>query len=140
MNIKILIVEDDIEVVKTLLLIFEHFWPDAKVVYTHFGEPGIEMVKTEEPDVVVLDLGLPDVPGIEVMHRIRLFSSIPIIVLTAHTAEDEIVEALEDDATDYVIKPFKHRELLARIQSHVTRWKTNEIRAFLQNNMDPDKD
>jgi DNA-binding response OmpR family regulator len=139
MNIKILIVEDDIEVIKTLLLIFEHFWPESQVIYTHLGEPGVKMVKTEEPDVVVLDLGLPDISGIEVMKRIRLFSSIPIIILTAHTTEDEIVEAMEDDATDYVIKPFKHRELLARIQSHVTRWKTNEIRALLKRDWELDE-
>ena len=78
-----------------------------------------------------MDLGLPDISGFEVLKSMRLFTSIPIIVLTAHTAEDEIVKALEEEATDYVTKPFKHRELIARVQSHLTRWMTNEIRSSI---------
>jgi DNA-binding response OmpR family regulator len=70
--------------------------------------------------------------GFEVMRQVRLFSSVPIVVLTAHSAEDEIVKALEEEATDYIIKPFRHRELLARVQSHVNRWKMNEIRNIVQ--------
>jgi DNA-binding response OmpR family regulator len=132
MNTKILIIEDDREVVETVLLIFNYHWPEAQVIYSYLGEPGVEMVKNEKPDAVILDLGLPDISGFEVMKKIRLFSSVPIIVLTAHSAEDEIVQALEEEATDYVIKPFRHRELLARVQSHVNRWKINEIRTMIQ--------
>ena len=77
-------------------------------------------------------IGLPDISGFEVLRKVRLFSSVPIIVLTAHSAEDEIVKALEEEATDYITKPFKHRELLARVQSHISRWKMNEIRTLMQ--------
>jgi len=132
METKVLIIEDDREVVETVLLIFNYHWPEAKIIYSYLGEPGIEMVKNEKPDAVILDLGLPDLSGFEVMKKIRLFSSVPIIVLTAHSAEDEIVKALEEEATDYVIKPFRHRELLARVQSHVNRWKIGEIRNMIQ--------
>jgi DNA-binding response OmpR family regulator len=140
MNTKILIIEDDREVVETVLLIFNYHWPEAQLVYSYLGQPGIEMVKTEKPDAVILDLGLPDISGFEVMKQIRLFSSVPIIVLTAHSAEDEIVKALEEEATDYVIKPFKHRELLARVQSHLTRWKMNEIRNIVQREITSSED
>jgi DNA-binding response OmpR family regulator len=132
MNTKILIIEDDREVVETILLIFKYHWPEAEVIYSYLGEPGVEMVRTENPDALILDIGLPDISGFEVMKKIRLFSSLPIVVLTAHSAEDEIVKALEEEATDYVIKPFRHRELLARVQSHVNRWKINEIRTMVQ--------
>jgi two-component system, OmpR family, response regulator VicR len=132
MNTKILLIEDDREVVETILLIFKYHWPEAEVVYSYLGEPGVEMIKTENPDALILDIGLPDISGFEVMKKVRLFSSIPIIMLTAHSGEDEIVKALEEEATDYVIKPFRHRELLARVQSHINRWKVNEIRNMVQ--------
>jgi DNA-binding response OmpR family regulator len=131
LNAKILLIEDDKEVVETVLLIFNYHWPEAQLVHSFSGKPGIELVKTENPDAVILDLGLPDISGFDVMRQIRLFSSVPIIILTAHSAEDEIVKALEEEATDYVTKPFRHRELLARVQSHVSQWKVNEIRNII---------
>jgi two-component system, OmpR family, KDP operon response regulator KdpE len=81
------------------------------------------LAKSEYPDAIILDLGLPDIPGLEVIRQVRLFSSLPIIVLTTYSSEEEIVSALEKEATDYIIKPFRHRELLARVQAHVNRWK-----------------
>jgi DNA-binding response OmpR family regulator len=134
MNTKILLIEDDPAVVESIKLLFKIHWPEATLICTHLGKPGIEMVKTEKPDALILDLGLPDISGFEVMKSIRLFSSLPIIVLTAHTAEDEIVRALEEEATDYVTKPFRHRELIARVQAHLTRWMTSEIRSAMQEN------
>jgi DNA-binding response OmpR family regulator len=132
MNVKILLIEDDKEVVETVMLIFSYHWPEAQLVHSLAGQPGIELVKSENPDAVILDLGLPDISGFEVMRQIRLFSSVPIIILTAHSAEDEIVKALEEEATDYVTKPFRHRELLARVQAHVSHWKMTEIRSLMQ--------
>jgi DNA-binding response OmpR family regulator len=132
MNTKILIIEDDRSVVETLLLIFNLQWPEAQVVFSYLGEQGIELARTENPDAIILDLGLPDISGFKVIKEVRLFSSIPIIVLTAHSAEEEIVKALEEEATDYVIKPFKHRELLARLEAHINYWKKNELRALTQ--------
>jgi DNA-binding response OmpR family regulator len=135
MNTKILFIEDDKEVVETVLLIFNYHWPEAQVIHSFLGKPGVALVKTENPDAIILDLGLPDISGFDVMRQIRLFSSVPIIVLTAHSAEDEIVKALEEEATDYITKPFRHRELLARVQSHVSHWKMNEIRNIVNREM-----
>jgi DNA-binding response OmpR family regulator len=135
MNTKILIIEDDREVVETVLLIFNYHWPEARVLYSYLGKAGLEIARQENPDAIILDLGLPDISGFEVLKQIRLFSSAPIIVLTAHSAEDEIVKALEEEATDYMIKPFRHRELLARVQSHVNQWKINEIKTMVLRDM-----
>jgi len=131
MSVKILLIEDDPSVVEAVKLLFKIYWVEATLIYAHLGKAGIELAETEKPDAVILDLGLPDISGFEVLKSIRLFTSIPIIVLTAHTAEDEIVKALEEEATDYVTKPFKHRELIARVQAHLTRWMTNEIRSTI---------
>lgn len=136
MNVKILLIEDDPSVVESIKLLFKIYWEDATLIYSHLGNTGVKLAESEKPDAIILDLGLPDISGFEVLKAIRLFTSIPIIVLTAHTAEDEIVRALEEEATDYVTKPFKHRELIARVQSHLTRWMTNEIRSSIHVNDD----
>jgi len=86
-------------------------------------------------DAIILDLGLPDISGFEVMKQIREFSSVPIIVLTAHTAGDEIIKALTEEATDYVIKPFRHRELLARVQGHIQRKKNGTFSTLAQSSL-----
>lgn len=88
--------------------------------YTPFtastGEQGLGTVAVEQPDVVVLDLALPDIDGVEVCRQIRGWSDVPIIVLSAHGAEDRKIEALDEGADDFVTKPFSMRELLARIR------------------------
>ena len=132
MDTKILIIEDDVELVEALCLMFTHSWPEAHVVYSYTGKGGIELAAKEEPDAIVLDLGLPDISGFEVLSQIRLFSSVPVIVLTARSSEDSIVQAMDADATDYMLKPFRHSELLARIRAHTNRWWTGEIRRIMQ--------
>jgi DNA-binding response OmpR family regulator len=132
MNTKIIFIEDDNEVKETVQLIFGCYWPEAQIIHSYQGRPGLEMVRSENPDAVILDLGLPDISGFEVIREIRGYSSVPVIVLTAHSSEDEIVQALDEDATDYIVKPFRHRELLARVKSHVSRWKINELQNRVQ--------
>ena len=113
---KILIIEDDKAIVEAISLTLQLSWPDTKLISTHLGEKGIELVESENPDVVILDLGLPDISGFEVLKQIRLFSTVPILVLTVRSDEADIVRGLESGADDYVIKPFKQLELLSRIK------------------------
>jgi two-component system, OmpR family, KDP operon response regulator KdpE len=80
------------------------------------GEEGISQAALHAPDVIVLDLGLPDLDGLVVCKRIRTWSEVPIIVLSADGSEDRKVDALDDGADDYMIKPFGLRELHARIK------------------------
>ncbi len=125
---KTLIIEDDQDIIDSISLAFRLYWPETEVIYANLGATGIEMVKTEEPETVVLDLGLPDITGFEVLKQIRLFSSVPVIILTVRSQEEDVVRALEGEATDYLTKPFRQKELIARIQAHSTQWMTNEIR------------
>jgi two-component system, OmpR family, KDP operon response regulator KdpE len=80
------------------------------------GEEGISQAALQAPDVIVLDLGLPDLDGLIVCKRIRTWSEVPIIVLSADGSEDRKVDALEHGADDYMTKPFGMRELHARVQ------------------------
>jgi two-component system KDP operon response regulator KdpE len=120
---KILIIEDSPVIVETISLALEIRWPDVKISVTSTGEQGIEMTETESPDVIILDLGLPDISGFDVLKRIRLFSNIPIIILTARQDETDIVKGLEWGADDYMTKPFKQLELLARVQGAIRRYR-----------------
>jgi len=81
------------------------------------GEQGLSMYSSHCPDLVLLDLGLPDMDGMEVLHKIRQWSHTPIIVVSARQSEREIVQALDLGANDYMTKPIGNSELLARIRS-----------------------
>jgi len=113
---RVLMIEDDYEIVDSVALNFRLRWPAAELISTALGEEGIEMVESEEPDVVILDLGLPDISGFEVLRQIRLFSSVPVVILTVKEDEGDMVKGLEWGADDYVVKPFRQTELLARLK------------------------
>lgn len=118
---KILIIDDDPAIVENLELTFRVSWPESVIISAGRGEEGISLVETQNPDIVVLDLGLPDINGFEVLKRIRLFSSVSIIVLTVRSEEGSVVKALEWGADEYIVKPFRQMELLARIRSVMKR-------------------
>ena len=118
---KVLIIEDDLEIIDSISLGFQMDWPEAKLISARLGEDGIDMVETEDPEVVILDLGLPDMSGFEVLRRIRLFSAVPVIVLTVKSGEADITRGLEWGADDYLTKPFRQKELLARLKVQLRR-------------------
>jgi two-component system KDP operon response regulator KdpE len=89
---------------------------DYDVATSTTGQAAIDSVALEPPDLVVLDLGLPDIDGIEVCRRIREWSDVPIVVLSAEGSDERKVLALDEGADDYVTKPFSTAELLARIR------------------------
>jgi two-component system KDP operon response regulator KdpE len=116
---KVLIIEDDDIIIDTIRLTFQIGWQSAQIISTKFGEEGIQLVETQTPDIIILDLGLPDISGFEVIKSIRLFSNIPLIVLTVQTDENITIKALELGANDYICKPFRQLELLARIKTAI---------------------
>ncbi|MDR5778968.1 two-component system response regulator KdpE [Caballeronia sp. LZ065] len=85
------------------------------------GQQGLVEAATRKPDLVIVDLGLPDVDGIEVIRELRGWSALPVIVLSARTQEEQKVAALDAGADDYLTKPFGVSELLARIRAHLRR-------------------
>ncbi|MCD6291703.1 MAG: response regulator transcription factor, partial [Anaerolineae bacterium] len=95
--------------------------PDWEVGEAHDGESGLLLVEAERPDLVLLDVMMPDMSGFDVLQRIRLFSDVPVIILTVRDDEIDKVHGLELGADDYIVKPFGHLELLARIRSVLRR-------------------
>jgi len=118
---RVLIIEDDPEIVDAVELAFEKDWPEADLLAARMGEEGISLVEKGDVDIVILDLSLPDIDGFDVLERIRLFSSIPIIIVTVRDEEEDITRGLKLGADDYVTKPFKKNELLARMQVQLRR-------------------
>ena len=118
---KVVIIEDNAEVVEAVSMCFELRWPEVTVLSTGEGIRGLELIEAESPDVVILDLGLPDIDGFELLHQIRLFSGVPIIILTVRDQKIDIVRGLESGADDYITKPFDHNEFLARVKTVLRR-------------------
>jgi len=123
---KVLLIEDDKEIIDAVSLTFQIRWPEAKVVSTRLGEKGVELVESEAPDIVILDLGLPDINGFEVLRQIRLFSHVPTIILTVRSDEADVVKGLEWGADDYITKPFRQLEFLARVKALIRRRSPDE--------------
>lgn len=112
---KILVVEDDPSIVYLVQTLLEA--NDYQVITAERCQQGILMLSSHVPDLVVLDLGLPDMDGKEFIHTVRQTSLVPIIVLSARTEEEEKVSALDLGANDYIAKPFGTAELLARVRA-----------------------
>jgi two-component system KDP operon response regulator KdpE len=119
--VKILLVEDARQVLESLTLAFQVQWNEVEVVSSREGTPAASLVETEHPDLVLLDIGLPDVDGFQVLQEIREFSDVPVIMLTARDDVMDKVKGLELGADDYMTKPFDHLELLARIRAVLRR-------------------
>ena len=115
----ILLVEDNVVTSRTLVLFLTAEKYNVQCAFN--GRDGIDFFRQADFDLVLLDLMLPDVDGLRVCKTIRAESNVPVIMLTARTTEDDIVEGLESGADDYVCKPFGSRELLARVRCCLRR-------------------
>lgn len=118
---KILIIDDEPDVTRAVQLTITVQEPEWQVITAREGKRGLELIDTAAPDLVLLDLGLPGLHGFDVLEQIRLFSNVPVIILTVHDDELDKVRGLELGADDYITKPFGHLELMARIRSVLRR-------------------
>ena len=115
----ILLIEDEDEIADLVQMFFEQ--EGFRFVRAVDGESGVARVREREPRVVLLDLGLPGIDGVEVCRRIRAISDVPVLMLTARDSEIDKVVGLEIGADDYVTKPFSPRELVARVRAVLRR-------------------
>ena len=118
-RLKILAVDDESQVLRIIKRNLEE--GGYRVAITSDSEGALSMVETEEPDLVLLDLMLQGTNGLEVLKRIREFSGVPVIFLSARSKEEDVVKALRAGADDYILKPFAPSELLARIEAALRR-------------------
>jgi len=118
---KIMIVDEEPDVVRLISVSFGMQQPNWEIVAASDGEEALAMLEREQPALVLLDVGLPDMSGFQVLQQIRLFSDVPVIMLTVHDDELSKVRGLELGADDYITKPFSHLELLARVRAVLRR-------------------
>ncbi|RLV49897.1 DNA-binding response regulator [Nocardioides mangrovicus] len=116
---RVLVVDDDASLAEMLSLVLRNEGFESRIVAT--GDAALGAFRDYRPDVVLLDLMLPGKGGIEVCREIRAESGVPIVMLTAKSDTVDVVAGLESGADDYVVKPFKPKELLARIRARVRR-------------------
>jgi len=116
---RVLVVEDELEIRRFVCMSLEREGFD---VFEADGvQRGLIEAGTRRPDLVVLDLGLPDGDGVDLIRNLRTWSNVPVLILSARSGEDDKVEALDAGADDYLVKPFSAAELLARVRAHLRR-------------------
>lgn len=127
---EILIIDDEAPIRKLLQISLES--NDYKVIQATTGKEGVVLTASHQPDLILLDIGLPDKSGHEILKELREWYNNPIIMLSVQNSEQDIVSALDNGATDYLTKPFRTGELLARIRSAIRRNQstTNETTIF----------
>jgi two-component system KDP operon response regulator KdpE len=121
---KLLIIDDDRALLRALELYLDKH--GYRVATAHEGSLGLRTLYECHPDLVVLDVMMPGMDGWEILKRIRELTALPVIMLTARDAEQERIKGLKMGADDYVAKPFSMRELEARIEAVLRRWRTSE--------------
>ena len=126
---RILVVDDERSILRFLSASLGRQY---KVIEAATGEKAIELIASERPDLLILDLGLPDMDGVEVTRRLREWSRIPIIVVSVREQESEKVAALDAGADDYLTKPFGTGELMARIRVALRRTTPLEVGAIFR--------
>lgn len=127
----IVIIDDEEQIRKILSITLEA--ADYKIIEASKGKDGIVAVANYHPQLVILDLGLPDEDGCSVLKEIRSWSSVPIIILSVRNSEEIIVKSLDLGADDYITKPFNSSELLARIRANIRRTQSVDNESFLIN-------
>lgn len=115
----ILVVDDEVQIRKMLGIFLDA--SDFKIEESDCGKQAVRMCASIKPDLVLLDLGLPDMDGKDVIGEIRTWSHVPIVVLSVRTADEEVVAALDRGADDYIVKPFNADILMARINANLRK-------------------
>jgi len=126
----ILTIDDEVQIRRLLDMTLSS--DGYRVISAETAEEGIRRGSTDRPDLIMLDLGLPDADGLSVLKRIREWSTVPIVILSVKSAESDIIECLNAGADDYLVKPFRSGELLARVRAALRHHTTTEVEKSFQ--------
>ena len=119
MRARVLFIEDDIGIIESVNFALSFYWPEAELVPAFLGKDGLAFVRTGDIDIIIMDLGLPDIGGLELLAEIRKLSSVPVIVLSGRNDEELSRAVLTIGAQECMFKPFKQKDLIACIKSHL---------------------
>jgi DNA-binding response OmpR family regulator len=119
--VKVLIIEDSADVAESMSLCLQLRWPEATIAIAAEGAKGLKLIDSEQYDIAILDINLPDINGFDVLKEIRASSNIPVIIVTIRGMDDDQAKGLEIGADDYIVKPFKPRDLVARVNAVLRR-------------------
>ena len=118
---KILIIEDDADITSMISLSLIMRWPELEILQSITGNDGIKLAEKYQPDMIILDLGLPDIDGFDVLKSVKTFLNIPVLIITVRNDDRYVITGLELGADDYMIKPFNQLVLLARVNALIRR-------------------
>ena len=139
---KVVVIDDAPDIIEVVSLCFQLRWSGTEVLEAGEGGKGLELVEAESPDVVILDINLPDMDGFQVIRELRRFSQVPVIMLTVKGEDTDIARGLELGADDYMVKPFSHIELIARVDAVLRRVRgqpvTSDERPFVSGKLSVD--
>ena len=116
---RVLLVEDDPDVATTISILFEIKFHKATMFATHSGEKALELIQNHVFDLIILDLGLADMSGLDVLREIRRTSKIPVIIVTANQEEETRAEGFRLGANDFITKPFGHLDFVERVRAQL---------------------
>ena len=119
-KIKVLLIEDDRSISNFITATMDR--EGYKIMHALNGREGLSLSTSFCPNVILLDLGLPDMDGLDVLQKLRSWSDVPVIIISARTKEQEKVSALDLGADDYITKPFSPSEMVARVKAHLARY------------------
>jgi two-component system KDP operon response regulator KdpE len=125
----LLIIDDEVQIRRLLEITLSA--NGYKIVKAGDGKEGMIAAASNQPSAIILDLGLPDADGLEILKKLRTWYQKPIIILTVRNTEEDIIQALDNGANDYLTKPFRTGELLARIRAALKQNKGDELTAPL---------
>src|SRR5665648_17964 len=126
----ILIIDDEVQIRRLLEITLSS--NGYKICEASSGKEGLVAAATHNPALIILDLGLPDIDGIEILKKLREWYLRPIIILSVRNSEDDIINALDNGANDYLTKPFRTGELLARIRVAIRQLQGNSDKPLLE--------
>lgn len=129
---RLLLVEDDETTVESIKLCMEIYEVGSTIDSVSKGKEALRLLKNNAYDGVMIDLGLPDIDGTEVIAELRKFSQVPVVVLSARHSPEVVAKALETGADDYITKPFDYRNLLNRLNSLINMSKKSARRCNLR--------
>ncbi len=119
--ISVLVVTPDPATQQSVRVAFRYYWPDSRVLIPGSGEVAVSLAIQQSPDVVLLDIRLPDLPSLAILKRLRTFCQAPVIMMMENQDEEVVLRAMNAGADDYMVKPIRKVELMARVRENLKR-------------------